>query len=316
MAAPPALTPRKARAAVAGVVKRHFGERPARVRPLAGGLNNAVFSVRAGGATHVVRLQAEAAKVHDYLKEQWAMEQARDAGVPTPRVLEVGNDEQGHAYMIVEQVQGLPGTQVVDREAVLRQLGHCAARLHQVSTRDFGAVFDWSNNRLSKHSQWGRWLDEEFGAGRRIKLLQRLGGLPEPALPALEEAVETMRRWRKPPVLHHGDLRLKNAIVAPDSGTLLALIDWEDCLSAPAPYWDLSIALHDLGPDEREAFLDGYGLSPAAFERAAPFVRALNLLNYAAAVEAAAQAGERGRIAWMRTRLRGAFDMAPSAGRR
>lgn len=119
-----------------------------------------------------------------------------------------------------------------------------------------------------------------------------------------------------PPVLHHGDLRLKNAIVAPEDGVLQALIDWEDCLSAPAPYWDLSIALHDLGPDEREAFLDGYGMSPAGFERAASCVRALNLLNYAAALERALQAGERERVAWMRTRLRGAFDMEPADGSR
>jgi len=311
MAPPPALSPRRARAAAAGVVKRHFDSRPGPLRPLAGGLTNAVFSVRVGRGAHVVRLHAEAAKVHDYLKEQWVMEQARAAGVPTPRVLEVGNDERGHAYMIVEQVPGLPGTQVADRLGLLQQLGRCAQRLHGVATRGFGRVFDWSNNRLSKHARWGRCLDEELQAPARLKTLQRLGGLDEAALKPLQAALDTMRGWRRPPVLQHGDLRLKNVIADADGGTIVALIDWEDCLSAPGPYWDLSIALHDLGPDEREAFLDGYGMSAVAFERAAPFVRALNLLNYAEALTAAAEAGDRARLAWMRARLRGAFDMAP-----
>jgi aminoglycoside phosphotransferase (APT) family kinase protein len=311
MAAPAALTPPKARAAVASVVKRHFGERPGRVQPLDGGLNNTVFSVRAGGAMHVVRLHAEAAKVHDYLKEQWAMEQARGAGVPTPHVLEVGNDEHGHAYMIVEEVPGACGAEVADRLPVLQQLGRCAALLHQIPTSGFGPVFDWSSNRLSKHRQWARYLDEEMQAGARLKALLRLGGLPSPQARSIEKTLQAMRRWRKAPVLQHGDLRLKNVIVDPEDGRLRALIDWEDCLSAPGPYWDLSIALHDLGPDEREAFLDGYGLSPVAFERAAPFVRALNLLNYAAALQAASEAGQRERLAWMRARLRGAFDMTP-----
>jgi hygromycin-B 4-O-kinase len=211
--------------------------------------------------------------------------------------------------MLVEQVPGRCGAELADRLPVLRQLGRCAARLHGVATRGFGPVFDWSHNRLSKHAQWGRYLDDEMQVAARLKALQRLGGLPPAAQQALQQTLRTMRGWRKPPVLQHGDLRLKNVIADADSGELLALIDWEDCLSAPGPYWDLSIALHDLGPDEREAFLEGYGLSPAAFERAAPFVRALNLLNYAGALQAAADAGQRERLAWMRARLRGAFDM-------
>jgi hygromycin-B 4-O-kinase len=78
-------------------------------------------------------------------------------------------------------------------------------------------------------------------------------------------------------VLHHGDLRLKNLITGPESGRVAGLLDWENALSSPPPYWDLSIALHDLGIDEKEAFLIGFGMTPRRFAGAARFMRLLNV---------------------------------------
>ena len=67
------LAPAKARAAAARVLRAHFGAPVRTLEPLAGGLNNLVFRARAGRSKVVVRLHAEAGKVHDYLKEQWAI---------------------------------------------------------------------------------------------------------------------------------------------------------------------------------------------------------------------------------------------------
>jgi hygromycin-B 4-O-kinase len=111
-------------------------------------------------------------------------------------------------------------------------------------------------------------------------------------------------------VLQHGDLRLKNVVTDEDGEHIAALIDWETCLSAPGPYWDLSLALHDLGVDEKEVFLDGYGMTPAEFTKGARFVRALNLLNYAWAIGEAKR--DRRRVAWLKARLKGTFDIAAS----
>ena len=36
---------------------------------------------------------------------------------------------------------------------------------------------------------------------------------------------------------------------------------WEFCSSNVAPYWDLSLALHDLSIDAKQASLGGYGVS-------------------------------------------------------
>jgi hygromycin-B 4-O-kinase len=293
------------------VLRAHFGAPVRQLQPLGGGLTNLVFRARAGRSKVVVRLHAEAGKVHDYLKEQWAIGQARAAGVPAPEVLEVGTTSDGRPFMLMADVDGMPGSQLADRLAVLRELGAHAARLHTVRTRGYGSVFDWSRNRLSKAGRWADWLDGELQAAERLQTLARKAALAPGTLRVLQRDLAAMRRWQKPPVLQHGDLRLKNVIVDPASGRIAALLDWEACMSAPGPSWDLSIALHDLGVDEKEAFLAGYGISPLRFEHVAPYVRLLNALHYAWALECAMRDGERERAAWLRARLKGVFDLAP-----
>jgi len=90
---------------------------------------------------------------------------------------------------------------------------------------------------------------------------------------------------------NHGDLRLKN-ILLDSEGRIAAILDWEKCLSQVAPYWELSIALHDLSIDDKEAFLEGYGLNPANYALSAPAVRFFNILNYSTEVSQAAEQGD------------------------
>lgn len=256
----------------------------------------------------VARLHDAAGQLAVYRKEAWAMERARRAGVPTPGVLQLGKQD-GRPFMILEEVPGLPGTHWSDAASVLRQLGRLAARLHHIRTDGFG----WApGGPAGNQRSWPRWADflaRELQMEERLRVLGQVNALPLPAREALDKTLARMRRWSRRPVLQHGDLRLKNVIVSPDDGRVVALIDWEDCLSGPA-HWDLAIALHDLGPDEKEAFLQGYGLSPARFARIAPELRALNVLNYAWAIREALRAGQHDRAAWLKARLRGVFDVA------
>ena len=76
-------------------MQRHCSERASSVARRGGGLTNLVFQCRVGKAGFIVRMHRDAAKIEDHLKEQWAMGQARAAGVPTPRVLEVGQAPAG-----------------------------------------------------------------------------------------------------------------------------------------------------------------------------------------------------------------------------
>lgn len=301
----------RARKLVAEVVKRHFGVAPRTIKPLGGGLSNGVFSVKTGPRCVVVRLHPDPAKVHEYLKQQWAMEQARNAGIPAPDVLEVGSASGGQPFMITESADGIPASQYPDRLSVLTELGAYVSRLHAIKTDGYGPVFDWSQNRLSKYRRWSHYLDKELNATHRLGRLARRVPLSADVVEALRQDLDLMHTWHKPPVLQHGDLRLKNVMVDPRDGRIAALLDWDDCLSAPPPFWDLAIALHDLGIDEKEAFLRGYGVSAARFMRIARFLRTLNAINYAWALDRALAERRMDDAAWLRARIKGAFDISP-----
>lgn len=299
----------RTRRLVLEVARRHFGEPARAVVECAGGLTNAVYQLKVSQGAFIIRTHENATKIQDYLKEQWAMAAARDAGVPVPHVLEVGNLEDGRAYMIAERVLGLEGCAVADRLSVVKQMGQAAARLHAVRTHGFGSVFDWSANSLSKHATWAGYLEDGFGTEARIEMLLKHRVIGRRQARWLRSEASTLAKTRRRPNLQHGDLRLKNVIVQPKSGRIAAIIDWEACVSMPGPAWDLSLALHDLGLDEKEAFLEGYGMAPKAFAKTLDAIRCFNMLNYAHAVHSAALRQDDRRLAWFRARLAGELDL-------
>ena len=103
----------------------------------------------------------------------------------------------------------------------------------------------------------------------------------------MRQILAHMSSWRRNPVLHHGDMRLKNVIVDPQ-GEVIAVLDWEHCTSSVPALWDLSVALHDLTIDEKQAFLQGYGYGPRELKKSIGYMRLLNALNYAPFIVGAA----------------------------
>src|SRR5687768_18231803 len=92
-------------------------------------------------------------------------------------------------------------------------------------------------------------------------------------------------------------------------GKISAIIDWEHATSNWAPHWELSISLHDLGIDEKQAFLEGYGIAPKDFEKMSPTIKILNILHYAPVLEKAVKAKDRATLARFQQRLTGHLDL-------
>jgi hygromycin-B 4-O-kinase len=292
----------------AAVLEHHFGKRPDRVKQLSGGLTNYVFEARVGREHVIVRISGDPAKMQAFQKEQWAVRQARREKIPAPEILEVGNAAIEFPYMISMRARGEDAATCTNRAEVIREMGRYAARINAIKTSGFGSVFDWSRNQLSRNKTWKSFLDDELKIDERVELLASQKMLPSDALKSLRAEIRAMRGWRGRPSLTHGDLRLKNMLLD-EKGKICTILDWENCTSNLAPYWELSIALHDLCIDEKEQFLEGYGLSPRKYCDISRGIKALNILNYTPTIDDAARAKDRKKLDSLRVRLHGAFDL-------
>ena len=191
---------------------------------------------------------------------------------------------------------------------ILREMGRYAALINSIPTTGFGNTFDWSNNQLSRNETWDDFLHKELKLEARLQLLEKRRMLPPQDLKKLRSILEGIGDEPPRPRLNHGDLRLKNVIVDKE-GQITAIIDWEHCTSNISPYWELSLALHDLSIDEKQEFLEGYGLRGKRVKEIAPVVKALNLINYAPQIEGLIESKDASRLEQYRTRLSGALDL-------
>jgi aminoglycoside phosphotransferase (APT) family kinase protein len=291
------------------ILERHFRKKPKVLQRIHGGLANHVFETSIGRENFVLRISEHAAKLQAFMKEQWAVTAARKIDVPTPEILEVCNDVTGLPYMILRKVNGTTGSTVgAERMDVLHELGEYTSRINAIKTKDFGHIFDWSPNKLSRNRTWKEYLGNELKVNERISILEQSGLLTSAQLKTLRSRVLEMSRWKATPNLSHGDIRLKNVIVN-ERHKIVAILDWENCTSNIAPYWELSLALHDLTMDEKQKFVEGYGLNLGDYMRLAPSIKTLNVLNYARSVRHALKRNDKTRLLSLHTRLSGAFDL-------
>ena len=272
------------------------------------GHTNFVFEATHKNAEYIVRIAAIGGKLNDFIKEQWAVEHVREKGVPVAEILEVGNEVVELPYMLQRKLKGQEAVDHPDRLQILCELGKYASIINSIPTSNYGNAFDWSRNRLSKSETWKEYLINELRYKDRIAILDKYKMLDQKDLKKLNSVMSKFEKLKNPPSLNHGDIRLKNAIVD-EKGKILAIIDWEHCTSNMAPYWDLSIALHDLSIDGKQQFLEGYGVKPKDFMEMTPYIKAINTLNYSDTIERMAKRKDTSRLEFYRLRLKGHLDL-------
>ncbi len=288
--------------------EHHFGGDCDDATSLSGGLSNFVCDVDTRQGAFIVRMSDGKGKLDHYLKEQWVSERARKIGIPTATIVYVGTDPIGVPYMVAEKIRGENASTHPERLKIVRAMGEMTARIHTIETHGYGRIFDWNDDQTTPLKNWTQFLDIDCDVARRLDFLERHKLLKPDQLRTLREVVGEMKAWTASPVLNHGDMRLKNVVVD-KTGNLQAVIDWEDSLSCVPPYWDLSIALHDLNIDAKEAFIEGYGASGGALQTWAPFIKAFNILNYVPVVKGAAKDHDEEQLEHLRSRLRGDLDL-------
>ena len=290
------------------VVKHHFGKSLEKIEFKPAGKTNFVFDVVTKEGNFIVRIANSRAKLNDFMKEQWVTQKALGIGVPVPEILEVGHEIIPLPYMLQQKIEGEEAVNHPDRLNILQDLGKYARMIHSIPTTGFGKVFDWSKNKLSKKKTWIEFLEKELQVAEGLKFLQDNEILNKKKIKRLNGEFERLKKWKITPALNHCDLRLKNVIVN-EAGEIKAILDWEDCSSNCAPYWDFSIALHDLSIDGKQRFLEGYELDAEEFGRKSFALTVFNIINYIPALQSIITKKDKNGLALYKLRLDGALDL-------
>jgi len=290
------------------VVQHHFEKKFEKIEFKPAGKTNFVFDVKTKDESYIVRIATSRTKINNFIKEQWATHKALKAGVPVPEILEVGNEIISLPYMLQQKIEGTEAIHHPDRLKILSKLGKYAKTIHSIETEGFGSVFNWSKNKLSKKKTWVEFLEEELRFQDGLKFLYDHDILNKKKVDHLSKEFERMKKWKIKPVLNHCDLRLKNVLVN-DAGEIKAIIDWENCSSNCAPYWDLSIALHDLSIDAKQSFLEGYELDFDDFNKKAYSLTAFNIINYIPALQGVLKSKKKNLLELYKLRLDGSLDL-------
>jgi hygromycin-B 4-O-kinase len=290
------------------VVEHHFGSRPKRLAYLTGGLTNFVFEAAHAEGEFVVRISPDKGAINAFIKEHWVEQAARKAGVPTAEILETGVSVIPFPYVIARKAEGESAIDHPERGKILRELGRLAKQINSIRTHGFGETFDWSNNQLSRNTSIKDYLTGEYDIEGKLRVLDRSGLWEKNTLTALRRVCREMLTLKTRPSLNHGDLRLKN-VLANEQGRITAVIDWEKATSNVAPAWELSLALHDLGIDDAQSFVEGYGLTTRKLDEIAPYIKAFNVINYAPEVGRAIDTKDKRALDRLKQRFSGTFDL-------
>lgn len=290
------------------LIRHFYGNKRISISSLSGGLSNFVFLVKLPDDEWVVRISDKPEKITGFIREQWAVDRARENKIPVPDILEVGNEIIPAPYMIIRKIKGEEATGHVNRMQLLLDMGVYAAKINAIPTHNYGSTFNWSGNILSKNNSWKDYMDKELRVMQRLDILVKHKMLFPKNISGIKAIFKEMEGWKKKPSLSHGDIRLKNIIVD-QQGKIVSIIDWENCTSNIAPFWDLSISLHDLSIDEQEQFLKGYGITPAKYNKIAPYIKTLNILHYAPLVEKQVKLKNFEMLQQYRIRINGSMDM-------
>ena len=307
----PAYTPSqiKSKTALARkVVKHHFGKSVEKIEFKPAGKTNFVFDVVTKEGNFIVQIANSRAKLNDFMKEQWVTQKALGIGVPVPEILEVGHEIIPLPYMLQQKIEGEEAVNHPDRLNILQDLGKYARMIHSIPTTGFGKVFDWSKNKLSKNKTWLEFLEDELMFAEGLKFLDKYSILNKKKIKRLGSEFEKIKKWKVTPSLNHCDLRLKNVIVN-EAGEIKAILDWEDCSSNCAPYWDFSIALHDLSIDGKQKFLEGYEPDVEEFSRKSYALTVFNIINYIPTLQRMIAKKDKNGLAFYKLRLDGAMDL-------
>lgn len=274
-----------------------------RVCRIAGGQSNPTYFVDHGGRRMVLRKPPSGhtlPSAHAVDREYRIMAALGPTGFPVPAMILLEEDPEpiGTPFYLMERLGGrvfhdsaLPELPPDDRREAWRAAARTLARLHATDWKAIGLQgFGRPGGYFAR--QITRWTKQwRLSQTRDDQNIERLCTWLAANIPADERTT-----------IVHGDFRIGNIMFAPDSPSIVGVLDWElSTLGHPladlahlATFWDFGpaelggIAGLDhaaMGLPTRDAFIDDYLAAGGCEAPVTPFHRAFALFRYAVIFE-------------------------------
>jgi aminoglycoside phosphotransferase (APT) family kinase protein len=262
-------------AIIAQAIRIHAGESPERLTPRPTNPPRFVYEVQFADRPALVFKGEHDARGDDAIVlECWAMDAARNAGAPTPRVIALDTSEAifPGSFALFEHAAGLALAELsrndATRPGALEQAGRVIRAVHEIRVAGFGWLSDSEYRReglvRGAFDSWSAFARDPALAA--IPVLRDAGVIDAPVAASYERSLLDAGAVfaRSDTRLTHGDLDETHIFVDRDTGALTSIIDWGD-RGASDPAWELGVLLLWDGPRALEPVLRGY--APTTSER-------------------------------------------------
>lgn len=238
------------------------------------GVVNQLYRVSGETGDYVLRCNDYDEKQLEYQKEYWCLTNAREIGIPTPRVLKMGRFGD-LVYMIQEYVPGHNGKQAPPeaQRLIWTALGRYARTYQNVKEIAVAEV-----KEREFHEDWKARLQynlEQLHEGDRLLQSKQFSAKDHGRM---RSYLNSLLKKKFPTGLVHGDLCPRNVIYTEGKTHLL---DWGTAEINVVPHVEIGLVLlsREAKEEEFQLFLEGLGVSAAAFAGMQEDVYLLNLLH-------------------------------------
>jgi len=209
-------------ALVGEIVERVFGTNPSEIEEIKGkGKNNLTFKLVIDGNPVILRMSNREGTLELYQKEKWSAEVARNNGVSTPKIVDVGV-AYDYAFSFQEFIDGVQGTEIPDElDKIWFNLGKSAKLINIIPAPNLRVDYEKAVQDLFEDNYFVK--NGIFSEGLSLKIRNRLK--------------ETLK-WEFTPTLCHGDIHPSNVIV--DSKDVVHIVDWETATGNRTPHSELA----------------------------------------------------------------------------
>lgn len=284
---------------ITDIIHEATGQNIASKTRIAIGESSEVYSVRVVTGTEAI-LRINDGAINNYFAEAWAIEQARNVGMPVPHIIHVGSKTTLSGtlhYSIEELIAGESFDNLLWRDHISKdrvrtiavQAGELLAKLHRIDTSGWGKI---DENGVGSYGSAAEWVSAEFHDTQKIETLFKGAKLDARLLgKTLKRLDDSSSLFQTTSYLLHMDYGPKHMFVD-KSDNIVGIIDFEEAASGDIafdfngwPFW-----LEDTVPTQW--ILEGYervcSLGENFNERLARarLCNRIGLLHYATGVNA------------------------------